>query len=238
MKNSPLLLALMGSLGLPLVGCGDWGVDGNGDRVEESREVAAFTRVRSNCELDVQVTKADTQSLTISLDSNLQELVQTRVDGDTLYVDTTKKVDDTVVGPHVLITVPVLTAAKLDGSGSLTLAYDDPAQPLDLYLSGSGDLRFDGTTAAIGAYLSGSGDLRLEGETSDVEMVLSGSGSIRGQRLAAASAAIKLSGSGSISANVQDSVTVSLSGSGQVDLFGDASLDGFHDSGSGELVRH
>jgi hypothetical protein len=237
MTNSSMVLALMGSLGLPLSGCGDGGVDGNGDRVQEAREVAAFTRIRTDCDLDVQVTQADAQSLTISLDSNLQELVRTRVVDDTLYVETTDDVEDTVDGPHILITVPELTAAKLDGSGSMTLAFDDPELPLDLYLSGSGDLRFNGTTAAVGAYLSGSGDLRLEGETSDVEMKLSGSGSIRGRELVASSAAIVLSGSGDVSANVQDSVTVSLSGSGRVELFGGATLDSYHDTGSGEIVQ-
>jgi len=238
MTSSAKLLALLGALGLPLSGCGDWGVDGNGDRVDEAREVAAFTRVRSDCDLDVQVAQGDTQSLTVSIDSNLQELVQTRVDGDTLYLDLTDDVGDVVHGPHVLITVPELTAAKLAGSGTLTVAFDEPELPLDLYLSGSGELSFKGTTAAVGAFLSGTGDLRLEGETSDVEMKLSGSGSIRGKNLTASSAAIMLSGSGSVSANVQDSVTVALSGSGQVDLFGDATLDSYRDTGSGELVRH
>ena len=238
MANTSRLVAFVGVLGLPLSGCCDWGVEGNGDRVDESREVAAFTRVRSDCELDVQVVQGDTQSLTVSVDSNLQELVRTRVDGDTLYLDLKDKVDEVVPGPHVLITMPELTAAKLAGSGSLTLAFNEPEQPLDLYLSGSGDLSFEGTTAAIGAFLSGSGDLRLQGETNDVEMKLSGSGRIAGRKLTASSAAIDLSGSGDVSANVQDSVTVSLSGSGQVDLYGDAALDGYHDTGSGDLVWH
>jgi hypothetical protein len=238
MTNSFRLLVSTGTLGLALAGCGDGGVDGNGNRVDESRDVAAFTRVRSDCDLDVQVVMGDTQSLTISLDSNLQELVRTRVDGDTLYVETTENVEDTVDGPHILITVPELTAAKLDGSGSMTLAFDEPELPLDLYLSGSGDLSFSGTTAVVGAYLSGSGDLRLEGKTSDVDMKLSGSGSIHGKKLTASSAAIVLSGSGSVSANAQDSVTVSLSGSGSVDLFGDATLADYHNTGSGDIVQH
>jgi len=238
MTNFPLLLALMGSLALPLAGCGNWGVDGNGERVDEDRAVASFTRVRSDCELDVQLTQGDQQSLTVSLDSNLQDLVQTSVDGDTLYLNLKDNVDQTVDGPHILITVPQLSAAKLAGSGSMTLAFDEPEQPLDLYLSGSGDLRFTGNTAALGARLSGSGNIQLEGETSDVDMALSGSGEIRGQGLTAASAAIDLSGSGRISATVQDSVKITLSGSGQIDLYGHAALDSYRDTGSGDLVQH
>jgi hypothetical protein len=237
MTNSTWLFGLLGSAALNLVACNP-GVDGNGDREDESRSVAAFSRIRSDCELDVQVVQGDQQSLTVSLDSNLLDLVETRVSGDTLFVKLNDQVDQTVVGPHILITVPQLSAAKLAGSGNMTLAFDAPEQPLDLYLSGSGDLRFNGTTAALGAYLSGSGDVRLEGETSDADLKLSGSGSIRGQRLAASSATIELSGSGDVSANVQDSVSVALSGSGEIDLFGPATVDSYERTGSGDLVQH
>jgi len=239
MTNSFRLFGLLGSLclSLSLSGCGE-GVDGNGDRRDEVRQTATFTRIRSNCELDVELVQGERQSVTVSLDSNLQELVETRVVDDTLFVDLQENVGEIVDGPHVLITVPELTAAKLDGSGRMTIALDEPELPLDLYLSGSGDLRFSGTTAALGAYLSGSGDLRLAGETSDAELKLSGSGAIRGQGLTATSAAIALSGSGDISATVQDSVSVSLSGSGQIDLFGTATVDGYRDTGSGDIVQH
>jgi hypothetical protein len=194
--------------------------------------------VRSGAELDVKITQGDVAALTVSIDSNLQHLVTTRVANDTLYVDVSEDIGRTVKGPHVLITVPELTAAKLAGSGSMTLTLDEPTLPLDLYLSGSGSLSFDGTTAAVGAYLSGSGDIRLEGETSDLDLALSGSGSIHGQRLPASSASIDLSGSGDISATVRDSVKVSLSGSGQIDLYGDAAMDDYRNTGSGDIARH
>lgn len=239
MTNYSRLFGFMGSLGLSLSlgGC-EPGIDGNGERVDEVRETAAFTRIRSNSDLDVQVVQGEQLSLKVSLDSNLLELVETRVTNDTLFVDLEDNVGEIVDGPHVLITVPWLTAAKLDGSGRMTITLDEPEQPLDLYLSGSGDLRFSGTTAVLGAYLSGSGDLRLEGQTSDAELKLSGSGAIRGQGLTATSAAIALSGSGNISATVQDSVSVSLSGSGQIDLFGTASVDDYRDTGDGDIVQH
>lgn len=237
MTNFTLTYALLGSLCLAAVGCGNHGVDGNGTRTERLRETPAFTRVHSDCELDVELVQGE-PSVTVSIDSNLQDLVRLRVDGETLRIDQDEQIDEVVEGPHVLISVPDLSAAKLAGSGSLNVAFEAPALPLDLYLSGSGDLRFSGTTAALGAYLSGSGELSLEGETSDVDIALSGSGAVRARRLAASSASIDLSGSGSISATVSDSVTVDLSGSGQVDLYGDAALDGYRKSGSGDVVQH
>src|SRR3954463_932352 len=116
MTKSPTLFALLGSLSLlALMGCDVAGIDGNGRRQDETRDVAAFTRIRSDSELDVKVTQGEAQSVTVSLDSNLLHLVDTRVSGDTLYVDLHDNVDQIVDGPHVLITVPELTAAKLAG---------------------------------------------------------------------------------------------------------------------------
>jgi hypothetical protein len=236
MKNSSVLSALVGCFWLS--GCGFSGVDGNGHRVEETREAEAFSRVRSDASLDVKITQGDVPAVTVSIDSNLQRLVKTRVADDTLYIDLSDDVGDVVDGPHVLVTAPQLSAAKLAGSGNMTVVFAEPEQPLDLYLSGSGSLRFNGATAAIGAYLSGSGDIRLDGNTGDADLKLSGSGSIRGQQLETSCAAIVLSGSGDIAANVHDSVSVSLSGSGQIDLYGGASIDRYDNHGSGNIVQH
>lgn len=223
---------------LLLSGCGDDGVEGNGERTEEVRETATFSRIRSNCELDVEAVQADETSVVVSIDSNLQHLVTTRVEDDTLYIDTDDEVEDTVDGPHIRVTLPSLSAAKLSGSGRMAFWFGELEAPVDLYLSGSGALRFEGTAPAVNAFLSGSGSMKLEGETSELQVKLSGSGSVRAQTLAAESARIDLDGSGDVSAYASQSASVSLSGSGDVDLYGDASLKDYDVSGSGDVEWH
>jgi hypothetical protein len=235
MTRLTLIGATLGSLWLS--GCCDWGVDGNGDRSDERREVEAFTRVRAEVDLDVKIVQGDDARVVVSLDSNLQKYVSVHVSEGALFVEQDESFGETVSGPHVRITVPELTAAKLAGAGDLSVTMNQPSLPLDLFLSGSGDLRFTGETAAIGAYLSGSGDLSLSGETSDVDIGLEGSGDIRARDLRAESANIELEGSGDISATVTESARVTLSGSGDVDLYGGADLEVDH-SGSGDVHRH
>jgi hypothetical protein len=235
MRKTHLLFSVLGALGLSA--CSWDGVDGNGHRVEKERDVDAFTRVRSDCDLDVELTQNDTQSVLVSIDSNLQHLVHTYVEDEVLHVELDADVDDIVKGPHVRVAVPQLAAAKLAGAGSMYLTFDQPQMPLDLYLSGSGDLRFEGRSAALGAYLSGSGEVRLAGEASDVDLELSGSGEIRAKDLLAESGTLDLSGSGEISARVSESVRVSLSGSGEIELYGDPTIDEYRHTGSGDLVR-
>lgn len=228
------LVALLG--GLALTGC-DLGVAGNGERVEETRTESRFLRVRNDSELDILIAQGDEPLLVVSLDSNLIEYVRTRVEQDTLYVSTTEDVAELVSGPHLRITLPELTGAKLAGSGEMRIAFDQPEVPLDLYLSGSGGIRFEGRTAALGAFLSGSGDIYVEGETGDVDLALTGSGSLSARRLSALSADIFSSGSGDISATVRDEAKIALSGSGDIDIYGGAALDIVDDSGSGDVSR-
>lgn len=221
-----------------LGGCSFYDVDGNGQRVEETREVGTFSRVRSDGDLDVDLAQGDTPSLVVSIDSNLQKLVETRVADDTLYIDLHENVGERVAGPQVRITVPELRAATLSGSGRMKLAFDQPEAPLDLSLDGSGALRFEGTAAAVGAALDGSGDLSLAGETRDVSLSVSGSGALHGRSMSAESGSLDLSGSGDLSATVTESVRLSLSGSGRIDVYGGAHVDGYKKSGSGDIVTH
>lgn len=230
------LLSVALFIGLPACGLDE--VDGNGDRSDQTRRASNFARVQSDGALDLKITQADEQAVTVSIDENLQDVVTTRVVGDVLHVDTREDIGDVVSGPHVLITVPALQAIKLDGSGSMRAELDQQETPFDLFLEGSGVMSFRGRAPAVGAYLSGSGDIRLEGETSDVEIELSGSGSVRAKALRAESGSIELSGSGDVSATIESSVTVSLSGSGNIDLYGNATVDGYEHSGSGDVVEH
>ncbi len=229
----------LGLLTLASLPACSWGaIDGNGERSDEVRDTEAFGRIRTGSNLDIDVVQGDQTSVVVSIDENLQQHVKVQASDDILYIETPDSLGEMVDGPHVLITVPQLYAAKLAGSGRFWAELEQPDEPFDLFLTGSGEMSFRGRTAVIGGYLSGSGDMRLEGETSELELALSGSGSIRAKPLSATVGSIELSGSGDISATVESSVTVRLSGSGDIDLYGGASLDGYSNSGSGDVDQH
>ena len=102
---------LPGLLLLLLPSC-DLGVDGNGSRSVEDRPERDFTGVNAQGSLDVKVQPGDVFSVVVSIDSNLQSAVVTRVDGATLIVDVSEPIGDTVSGPHVIVTMPVLRARR------------------------------------------------------------------------------------------------------------------------------
>ena len=135
---------IAGAALLALAGCGLIGVDGNGQRVSEVRALEGFSAVDSEGSLDVLIVRGDAFRVEVSIDSNLLALVQTRVAGDTLAIDTDGPIGDVVAGPHIIVTMPVLRRAAVNGSGGLWAGPFEQAEPVSLAIDGSGALTFVG----------------------------------------------------------------------------------------------
>jgi hypothetical protein len=221
-----------------MLGSCDIGIDGNGKRVEEERSLEDFIEVDNRSAFDVQIEPGDAFSVSVSVDENLLPIVRTRVVGDTLVVDSHENVNDVVLGPHVVVTVPRLRSARLSGSGRMDVLSFAATEPLDLVLSGSGDLYFEGDVPSIVGDLSGSGALRLSGTTEKITLDLDGSGSIDARSCPAREGVIDLDGSGNLRATINGPVEVSLSGSGDVDLHGAANVVHSSNTGSGRVRNH
>jgi hypothetical protein len=141
-------------------------VEGSGKVIEDSRSVPAFQKLRLDGGFDVRVQIGGPAKVVVRADDNLQPLIVTRVEGDTLVVGTEQE-KNVHSRSKVLVTVttPSLSAAALRGSGDLTI---DGARggPFELSLSGSGDVRLGGADLSrLSVALAGSGDVHLQGRS-------------------------------------------------------------------------
>ena len=229
---------LLGAALLAFTGCGLIGIDGNGQRVSEVRALEGFSAVDSEGSLDVVIVRGDAFRVEVSIDSNLLELVRTRVAGDRLAIDTDGPIGDVVAGPHVIVTMPVLRHAAVNGSGGLWAGAFEQAEPVSLAIDGSGELTFVGGVPRADVRISGSGDARLQGTAAALGAAVDGSGAVDARNLDATTADLSVSGSGDLAVTVNGSVRVTVSGSGSVDLYGGAVLEHVDVSGSGSITRH
>jgi hypothetical protein len=228
--------AALTSASLLLTGC--LGVSGSHDRARESRDLADFARIESHGELDVEVRQGDSFRVTVSIDDNLLDRVETRVRDETLIIDQDLNFIDIVSGPHVLVEMPHLTFVHLYGSGDLDAQPFDEGEPIRLELGGSGDLRFEGSAPRIEADNDGSGAIHLAGTTDFAELVVRGSGNIEARDLQATEASLRSTSSGDITASVDGEVDAEVSGSGDIDLYGGATLRERREDGSGAIRTH
>jgi hypothetical protein len=175
--------------------------------------------------------------VTVSVDSNVLPVLRTRVDGETLVIDSDESVSHLLPGPHVTVTMPHFQSADLSGSGRIDVASRETT-PVSLRLSGSGDVTYSGVAPSVHAALDGSGNVDLAGSADQIDLDLGGSGNINATALPASSGTIHLRGSGGVSATINGRADVSLDGSGDIDLFGSVTRGAWASPGSGDIRVH
>jgi hypothetical protein len=213
-----------------------WGnaTRGDGKKVTQPRQVGEFTKVRLEGSLDATVTVGPARAVSVTIDQNLQPLVETRVDGDTLVV-TAREISYEGAG-RVEIAVPALRAFAIRGSGDARI--EGGQGDLALSISGSGDLTWRGEAGRLSAAISGSGDMRLSGTAAGVEISVAGSGDVKAADLQAGSADVSVAGSGDVEVRLTGgALRASVAGSGDVVWYGEGRVERAATAGSGEIVH-
>lgn len=192
-------------------------VEGSGKVVENSRSVTTFQKLRLDGCFDVRVRVGGPTQVVVRADDNLQPLIVTRVEGDTLVVGTEQE-KNVHSRSKVLVTVttPSLTAAALRGSGDLSI---DGASggPFELSLSGSGDVRLGGANLSqLSVALAGSGDVQLQGRAETARFSIAGSGDIHAAELQTRNTKVSIAGSGDAEVQASELLDVNIAGSGDV----------------------
>jgi len=213
------------------------GIAGTGPRVEKELQLADFTGIKLTMSADVYLTQGNTQSVRVSAQQNMIDLLETQVENGTWKIKTSEQ-----IGNHspikIYITVPQMNYVSLSGSGDIftenTFSGNDK---VTVAVSGSGNLRFKTTARQTDVTLSGSGDIDLQGSTEDVAVSISGSGDIDAYNFSAANCQVNISGSGGARVSATKYLNVKVSGSGDVYYRGNPSVTS-RISGSGNLTAN
>ena len=100
----------------------------------------------------------------------------------------------------MIVTLPSLRAAILNGSGDVAFAKTSTASDVHLTSTGASDMRFSGMAKSLSLDLSGSGSIHLaSGTATSTSVRLSGAGSIDASAFAPGAVSKNVSGAGSVS---------------------------------------
>ncbi|BDG01597.1 head GIN domain-containing protein [Anaeromyxobacter oryzae] len=209
-------------------------VHGNGEKTTVRRDLPAFTAIRLEGRLDADVKVGAPQAVAVTIDSNLQGHVRTRVERDTLVVETDEL---SYRGPgRVEVTVPSLWALHLEGSGDVSIA--GGSGDLELRVDGSGDLRWKGGAGKLKVEIEGSSNVKLEGSADALALSIDGSGDVEAAGLTARNATVEVSGSGDADVTLGGGAfSGAVSGSGSIRWHGTAMATNTAVSGTGAIVH-
>ncbi|MGX9785929.1 head GIN domain-containing protein [Janthinobacterium lividum] len=197
-------------------------IQGNGQASRDVRQVGNITALdidnmkRIDIKIDVRVGPA--ASLVIEADNNLQPLIHSDVNGNTLRIwsDTNIRSSN---GIHVIYTTPQLKKINISGSGRLVVSGLN-GDDFSLEQRGSMKSELSGSVGRFDVANNGSGSINAAALTSgntDAVQNASGSiqvGNVRGERINVA-----VNGSGSISASgIVQRLDANVNGSGDINL--------------------
>jgi hypothetical protein len=190
--------------------------------VTEERDVSGFDSVALSGFGEVIITQGDEESLTVETDDNLMQYIETQVRGGTLELGFTD--DDILLRPSksIIFRLSVIDLTALDSSGAGKFEIDElDADRLEVTLSGAGDIRIDSLTATdLVVTVSGAGNIELAGQVKTQEVNLNALGNYVAPDLESQAATVRISGAGSASIWVLDTLDVTISGAGNVEYFG------------------
>ena len=208
-------------------------VQGSGNVIAQTREVAKFSHVRLKGSGRVFLTPGQTQSLEIKTDDNIMPLIETEVSGNKLTISHgNNRLRPTFF--EVYITVQKLEGVGISGSGDIVGTDRFVTDSLYVEISGSGDMDLEVETDLLENKISGSGSLQLAGKAEEYTIAVSGSGKIDAFDVVAKYVSVKVSGSGDCRISASESLDARISGSGNVYYKGRPRIN-TNISGSGSL---
>lgn len=233
MKYTSLFLASMAAL--LITGCQMDCVDGHGTVEQRTVDVAAFTGIEVGGAISVVIEKGATQSVTVSGQPNLIDLIGTEVKGGIWKIRSPKCWSSGDPLTVYIITPSQLASIDVGGSGDVTSADVFGTGRTKLAVHGSGSITLEGINEKeLDTSISGSGRIALGGTCAKFKCNISGSGRLTGAGLVANEASVKISGSGRVELTAISKLSAKISGSGTV-LYGGQPAVESKISGSGSV---
>jgi hypothetical protein len=213
------------------------GISGNGNVVEENRDVTGFSGVEVSTGIDVYLTQGNEFEVMVEADENLQEVIITEVKGDRLVVRTDHVNIRSAKSKKVHVSLPELTELKISSAGDCVGQTPFNCEDLRISISSAGDLTLEVEADRINLDISSSGDARISGSAEVFDASLSSAGDLHAFDLIAGKVDVNVSSAGDARVHATEEITMTASSAGSVYYRGDAEVVRSNSSSGGSIVH-
>ncbi len=189
-------------------------VKGSGVVKTEKRSLPPFSSLEISCHGSIQVRFQELKNLELTGDDNIIPLITTEVQGDTLYIRSSKEYEpkDKL---EILVSTPDLKKFAFAGAGEAKLS----------------NIKNERVEIAM----RGAGNLSASGETKEADITLSGAGSVDAKDLHAVDAKVNSTGVGSVDIYATGKLDAKASGIGEINYYGSPKSVNKQAGGIGEI---
>ena len=190
-------------------------IDGNGNVINEIRDVDSFNKIDISGGYEVVINQGDKESLEIEIDENLLEYIKTEVKNNTLFISSEKSFGK---AEAFKLYITAVNIKDIDVSGAIELSNKGiyTGKKLEIEVSGAGDINLDLVVDKLTMDLSGASETKLKGSATDFEINLSGASELDAEKFKTQHTVIDISGAGEATVFAKKTLEVEISGAGSV----------------------
>ena len=251
-----LALTLIITVMVTITGCIGPRVTGSGNLETREMDYSDFTRLDVGSLFQVTVTRADSFSVSLTLDDNLYDYVVIRKSGSSLqlglkwgtYLRATLK---------ATITMPDLRVLNLSGASRGDVSGFSSSESLVIDVSGASSFNIDDVTAGKTNFdisgasrvtgsmetadivfdVSGASTVELDGSADDMTLDASGASSAKLADFTVTDASVELSGASNATVNASGELNIDLSGASTLHYLGSPTLRRVNVSGASTIQQ-
>lgn len=195
----------------------------SGGVIEQSRTVSDFDIIHVEDGVDLYITQGSRQSVTVKADAAYMDQVITKVEGNTLYIETEGRIRNPEA-LDVYVTVPTLQELHASGGSDVYAEEGLKLESFKLDCSGGSDTRMKLEVGTLYCQTSGGSDADLTGAVQNLELESSGGSDFNGKNLRVVNARVRSSGASDAWIYATGEVDVEASGASDVHIKGDAKI--------------
>lgn len=211
-------------------------VRGDGEVVEEVREVGKFSEVKVTSGMNVHFIQGDTSKVTVVADNNLLEIIETRVIGQTLEIKTLANIWSASSKKVVITTDNIRAIHGTAGSNIYTdgrLLVDQ----LSIRASAGSNFRMDLTGQEIDISVSSGANVFLEGIVGMLVVRTSSGANVKAEDFRAEVSDIKVSSGANVWITTMKELTAHASSGGNIFYYGSPEKTNTSSSSGGNISK-
>jgi carbon monoxide dehydrogenase subunit G len=198
-------------------------IDGNKNVIKEERVIPSFNKIDISGEFEVLITQNNTEKLELEVDDNLVELIESKVENNTLYISSKESIGSAkslklYISIKNIDAIDISGAIELKNKGTITVDH------LTIDASGAADIKLDIETESLTIDVSGASETTLAGKTNNFDIELSGASELDAKKLKSQNISIDISGAGSAVVFAKKTLNVSVSGAGSIQYKGNPKI--------------
>ena len=236
MKTTKSFSTILITLVILLVSCNVIGESGSGNVVREDRHVSSFNAIDVSGSFEVFLSQGTTQSVIVEADDNLMKLIKTRVNGNTLEIDTKEPIRHAKC-MKIYLTVTDLKEIQLSGAVDIQTETKLTFNDLSLDVSGATDSKIELDVQKLNVDCSGGSKLHFVGQAKEVSFDISGAVDLFAFDMIAEKMDLGISGAGKAEVNVTREFNADISGAASVRYKGNPEKISQDVSGAGSIKK-